>query len=347
MRALVTGSNGFVGKHLVRALAARGDDVVALDLSAWEEPQPRVQSVTADLRDADALLKAAQGVDVVFHVASRIQTRKTGAQEVHDVNVGGTRNLMAACRAHGVARFVYVSSASVVYGGADLENGDESLPYPTHFHAPYAETKAQAEREILEASDEQLATCSIRPHIIFGPGDTRFFPAVLGRARSGKLKAYVGDAEKMSDFTYVGNLVDSLLMAADALEPGGKLAGQAYFVTNGEPMAFWEFVGRLLDGMGLSRPSFRVPYPIAFGAAAFRETMDAMRGIATSEESLTRFTIRYLTTHHYFSNAKAARDFGYAPRIDLAEGIALTLADLKKQKADGVAATGPAADARA
>lgn len=329
MRALVTGSNGFVGRHLVRALLARGDDVVGLDLSAGE-PSARLTSIVGDLRDAATVAKAVERCDVVFHVASRVQTHRVREEEVREVNVGGTEKLLAACREKGVTRFVYVSSASVVYGGQSLENGDELLPYPTHFHAPYAETKAIAERLVLESSGKGgVLTCSIRPHIIFGPGDTRFFPAIMGRAKSGKLKAYVGDASKLSDFTYVDNLVDGLLRAADRLTPGSPVAGQAYFVTNGDPRPFWEFVGKVLDGLGLARPTFRVPYPIAFSAAAVREGIDRLRGVPTSEESLTRFTIRYLTTHHYFSIEKAKRDLGFQPTVSIEEGIQRTLASLR------------------
>lgn len=328
MRVLVTGGSGFVGRHLVRALAERGDDVVALDLSDSPDAGPRVTSVRADLRDAAAVERAVSGAEVVFHAASRVQTFRTGADEVRAVNVGGTENLMAACRAKGTKRFVYVSSASVVYAGKDVENGDESMPYPTSFHAPYAETKAIAEGLVLAANDGALATCAIRPHIVFGPGDTRFFPAVLNRARSGRLRAYVGDADKKSDFTYVTNLVDALLLAGDALRPGAAIGGRAYFVTNGEPIAFWEMIGKLLDGLSLPRPTWHVPFPIAYGAAAMRETMDALRGVPTTEESLTRFTIRYLTTHHYFSNAAATRDLGYRPRVSLDEGVRRTIASL-------------------
>lgn len=327
MRALVTGGSGFVGRHLVRALAARGDEVRSLDLADAPEESTRITSLRADLRDADAIRRATEGVEVVYHAASRVQTRRTGADEVRAVNVGGTENLLAACRACGVPRLVYVSSASVVYGGADIENGDETLPYPSSFHAPYAETKAVAERTVLDASGDALRTCAIRPHIIFGPGDGRFFPAVLSRARAGTLRAYVGDPHKLSDFTYVENLVDGLLLADAALARGDAAAsGQAFFVTNGEPLPFWEMVGKLLDGLGLARPTTRVPFPIAYSAAAFRETLDALRGIPTSEESLTRFTIRYLTTHHYFSNAKAARVLGYRARVGLEDGIRRTLA---------------------
>ncbi len=327
-RVVVTGSSGFVGKHLVRELASERD-VVALDVTPGSAVDG-VEPVTADLRDSSALRAAVRGAAAVFHVASRVQTRHTGADEVFDINVGGTRHLLAASREEGVRRFVYVSSASVVYDGSDVERGDESLPYPTSFHAPYAKTKAQAEEEVLAANGlGGVLTCAVRPHVVFGPGDTRFLPAVLSRARSGRLKAYVGSAEKLSDFTYVSNLVDGLLLADASLKEGGAAAGQAYFVTNGEPMAFWEFVGRVLDGLGHARPKYRVPYPIAYGAAAVREWADALRGIPTSEESLTRFAIRYLTTHHYFSHAKATRDLGYQPKVDLTEGIARTVAGLR------------------
>jgi len=331
-RSVVTGSSGFVGSHLVTALAARGDEVIALDVAKpapAAEPRGRVRFVQADLRDAKALNAAVEGADAVFHVASRVQTRSTGAQEVFDINVGGTRHLLDACETREVPRFVYVSSASVVYDGKDIERGDESLPYPTSFHAPYAETKAVAEREVLGRNGSKgVATVAIRPHVVFGPGDGRFFPAILSRASSGRLKAYVGDKHKLSDFTYVDNLVDALISASERLDAKGPVAGQAYFVTNGEPLPFWEFIGRVLDGLGYARPKFRVPYPIAFGAAAIREGIDALRGVHSSEDNFTRFTIRYLTTHHYFSHDKATRDFGYLRRVDITEGIKRTLASL-------------------
>jgi len=331
MRAVVTGSSGFVGKHLVRALAARGDEIVAMDVvpAAELEGLANTTQTKADLRDGKALEGAVRGADVVYHVASRVQTREAGAEEVFAINVGGTRNLIEACRDMNVGKLVYTSSASVVYAGRDIENGDETLPYPKSFHAPYAETKAIAEREVLEANDARVRTCAIRPHIVFGPGDTRFFPAIWSRAKAGKLKAYVGDWNKLSDFTFIDNLVEGMLLAGDHLGPEGKAAGQAYFVTNGEPTSFWEFVGRVLDGLGFPRPKMRVPFPIAYGAAAFREALDAARGIPTSEASLTRFAIRYLTTHHYFSHAKATRDLGYKPKVALDEGIRLTVASMK------------------
>ena len=324
---VVTGSRGFLGRHLVRALAERGDTVTALDVGTGEEAaHPNVSHVAVDLRDAEAVEKTLAGADTVFHAASLVQTQRHGADEVFAVNVGGTRNVLRACRAARVPRLVYVSSASVVYDGRDVENGDETLPYPSSFHAPYAETKATAEREVLSENGEGgVFTCSIRPHVVFGPGDGRFLPAIISRAKSGKLKWYVGDPAKRSDFTYVENLVHGILLAQSHLHEGGTAAGQTYFITNGEPMPFWELIGRFLDGLGHPRPSVRIPFSIAYSAAAVRETIDSFLGRPTPEAGLTRFSIRYLTTHHYFSIEKARRDLGYEPRVSLDEGIARTL----------------------
>jgi nucleoside-diphosphate-sugar epimerase len=252
---------------------------------------------------------------------------------VRAVNIDGARNVLGACRRGGVARLIYVSSASVVYAGQDIRGGDETMAYPTRFPALYAETKAIAEREILAANGEDgVLTVAIRPHVVFGPGDTRLVPAILGRARAGKLKFKVGSDAKLSDFTYIGNVVQALLLADERLRPGSPIGGQAYFITNGEPRPFWEFVGRILEPMGLPRPRLRIPYGIAYAAAAVRETVDTVLrgGTLHAEEGLSRFSIRYLCTDHYFSHAKATRDLGYVPATRLDEAIAATVASLAR-----------------
>lgn len=322
--SLVTGACGFVGRHLVDALVARGDEVVASDVAA-EGPRDDVRYEKVDLRDDDAVGELVGGVDVVFHSASVVHTRNTNVDTVFDVNVGGTDHLLAACRQHDAARFVYVSSASAVYEGRDIENGDETMPYSSITQAPYADSKIEAERHVLAADDEGgLRTCAIRPHVVFGPGDTRFLPAIISRAQAGKLKLGVGRDHKLSDFTYVDNLVDGLLLADDKLKQG-RAGGQAYFVTNGEPRAFFSFVGQVLAELDLPPIKGYVPYALAYGVAAIKETFDALRGRPIGEEDgLSRFAIRYMCTHHYFSIDKARRELGYEPAVDLDEGIART-----------------------
>lgn len=325
--ALVTGGCGFLGRALVDALAERGDSVTVLDhqVTPWRSD---VQFVRADVRDPKVIDDAVAGQDVVIHNASLVHTKGSRVDLVREVNLGGTRNVLGACQRGQVSRLIYVSSASVVYEGADIENGDETLPYARTFPTTYAETKRIAEEEVLSASGQHgVQTCAVRPHLIFGPADTRFVPAILGRAREGKLKFKVGRGDWLSDFTYVTNIVDAILSAADRLTPGSPVAGQAYFITNGEPISFWEFVRRILGPLGFPPPRFALPAGLAYAAAAVRETFDTYvrGGTLHAEEGLSRFAVRYITTHHYYSHAKATRDLDYHPRVRLAEGIERTV----------------------
>jgi sterol-4alpha-carboxylate 3-dehydrogenase (decarboxylating) len=253
------------------------------------------------------------------------------------VNHGGTRNLLAAAKAAGVRRFVYVSSASVVYQGRDIENGDESLPYSARSQAPYADSKIAAERDVLAAGSEgALRTCAVRPHVVYGPGDGRFLPAILRRARGGGLRWGVGRGDKLSDFTYVDNLVDGLVLADRRLDADASLSGRAWFVTDGQPLAFWGFVDRVLRATGLPPTRGRIPYRVAYAAAALAESANALfRRGGGPESGLTRFAVRYMCTHHYFSIARARRDLGYDPAVRIDEGIRRTVEHLRAQGAVG------------
>jgi nucleoside-diphosphate-sugar epimerase len=326
---VVTGAGGFVGRRLAERLVASGADVVASDL---RDPGIHgARGAVCDVTDRAACERLAGGAAVIFHVASMVQTQRSGAAAVWAVNHGGTQNLLAAARAAGVLRFVYVSSASVVYQGADLENGDESLPYAAVSQAPYADSKIAAERDVLGANaPEGLRTCAVRPHLVYGPGDGRLLPAILRRARSGGLRFGVGRENKLSDFTYIDNLVDALLLADRRLEADSSLGGRAWFVTNGEPIAFWDFIDRVLAAMGLQPTKGRIPYRAAYAAAALVEGFNAICGrSAGPENGLTRFAVRYMCTHHYFSIERARRELGYEPAVGIDEGIRRTVEHLR------------------
>jgi len=323
-RALVTGGVGFVGRHLVDALIRRGDAVTTFDV-VDPTRQPDARHIKGDLRDREAVSEAVAGHDVVFHPASLVHTRNNRVGDVFDVNVGGTDHVIAACRAHEVPRLVYLSSASAVYEGVDLREGDETLPYARTSQAPYADSKIAAEKRVLAATDEALATVAIRPHVVFGPEDQRFIPAIVAKAKQGRLRFSVGRGDKLSDFTYISNLVDALLAADSLLEPESQIAGQAYFVTNGEPMGFWDFVSRLLARLDYPPILFGIPYPLAYAAAAAAEGIDTLRGgTLNTENGLSRFAIRYMCTHHYFSIDKAKRDLDWMPRVSIDEGLERT-----------------------
>lgn len=331
--SLVTGGGGFVGRALVDALRLRGDRVIVVE--PYGEPwRDDIQFERVDIRDTEALARLCEGVTTVFHNASLVHTKHNRLDDVWGVNLGGSRSVLRACWRARVKRLVYVSTASAVYEGEDIEAGDETLPYAQKSQAPYADSKIAAEREILAANGQRgVLTCAIRPHVVFGPGDSRFLPAVLGRAKSGRLRLSVGvNNDKLSDFTYVDNLVDALLLADQKLTAEGPVGGQAYFITNGEPMRFWDFVKQVLRELELPRIVGAVPYPLAYAVAAVKEGIDTLRGgTLHAEGGISRFAVQYMVRHHYFDISKARRDLGYSPRVPLAEAIRRTCADLRRR----------------
>lgn len=315
----MTGGQGFVGRALVERFRALGHEVTSFDLATG-----------GDVRDAAAVRQACAGADSVIHNASLVHTKHNRAADVWAVNLTGTQNVIEACAAHQVPRLVYISSASAVYDGADIENGDETLPYARSSQAPYADSKIAAEKAVLAFSGKgRTQACAIRPHVVFGPGDNRFIPAIVDRAKAGKLTRAVGRRDKLSDFTYISNLVDAVVAADERLAPGGAACGQAYFVTNGEPVAFFDFVERLLMQLGYPPLKGSVPYWLAYAVAAVAEGIDTLKGgTLNTENGLSRFAVRYMVTHHYFSIAKARRDLGWRPAVSLADGIRLTAAQV-------------------
>lgn len=326
MKALVTGGGGFVGGAVVDTLLARGDEVVSLARGDYPALRERgVTTLRGDLADPACAREAVVGCDVVFHVAARAGIRGTAAQFRHS-NVEGTRVLLDACREAGTRRFVFTSTPSVVHAGGDIEGGDESLPYATHFDAAYPETKAEAERLVLAANGPTLATVALRPHLVWGPGDTQLVPRILDRARSGRLRL-VGDGSAVIDTTYVDDAAQAHLDAADRLAPGAACAGRPYFITSGDPRPVRELVNGIVVAGGLEPVEGTVPLPVAVGAGAVVESvwrvLERVPFLGdVGDPPMTRFLARQLATAHWFDISAARRDLGYSPRVPLDEGFA-------------------------
>ena len=319
MKALVTGGGGFLGGAIVRLLSARGDTVRSY--SRGEYPaltRLGVEQVQGDLADREAVIRAAAGCDVVFHVAARAGIWGSYA-EYHRANVTGTENVLAACRHHGIGRLVYTGSPSVVFDGRDVAGGDESLPYPAHYEAHYPRTKALAEQLVLAANSPPLATVSLRPHLIWGPGDNHLVPRLVARARAGKLRR-IGNRPCLVDTVYVDNAARAHLLAADRLAYDGAVAGKAYFISNGEPLPLWEMVNRILAAAGLPPVTRSVSPTVAVAVGACCEILwNVLR--LPGEPPMTRFVARELATAHWFDISAARRDLGYVPEISIDEGL--------------------------
>lgn len=319
MKTLVTGGGGFLGKAIVERLLARGDEVRVLARGAYPELEEMgAETIRGDVADAEVVDRAVAGVDVVFHVAA-----KAGVwgkyEEFYRANVEGTRVIIEACKKHGVNKLVYTSSPSVIGGSEDLLGVDESVEYPTRYLAHYPATKAEAERMVMAANGEELATVSLRPHLIWGPGDNHLVPRIVARARSGKLRR-IGTGKYLVDSVYIDNAADAHLQAADALAPGSAVAGKVYFITQGEPVNVGELMDRIVVAAGMKPLERSISPGLAYFAGWMSEKVYGALG-KKEEPMMTRFLARQLSTAHYFDISAAREDFGYEPTVSIDEGM--------------------------
>lgn len=319
MKALVTGGGGFLGGAIVRMLCERGDQVRSFSRGAHPTLAALgVEQIRGDLSKRELLIKSAEGCDIIFHVAA-----KAGIwgnyDDFYSANVTGTVNVLAACRANDISRLVYTGSPSVVFDGRDVEGGDESLPYPDSYIAHYPQTKAMAEQIVLDANSPQLATVSLRPHLIWGPGDNHLVPRIVSKGRAGKLRR-IGSEPCLVDTVYVDNAAEAHLLAADRLIPGGNISGKAYFISNGEPLPLWDMVNQILAAAGLPPETRSIPPRLAYAAGAACEGLWSLLRIS-GEPPMTRFVAKELATAHWFNIAAARCDLGYEPRVSIREGL--------------------------
>jgi len=319
MKALVTGGGGFLGKAIVTQLVARGDSVRSLARGDY----PELRALGVDTRRGDvsspgAVRDAVEGCEVVFHIAAKAGIWGT-AEEYNQANIEGTRQLLEATRSAGCPRFVYASSPSVIYGGQPLEGVDESVPYPLHYDADYPRTKAAAEQLVLGANSTALRTVALRPHLIWGPGDTNLVPRIVARAKAGQLRK-VGDGKALVDTVYIDNAAEAHILAADRLTPGSAVCGRVYFISNGQPVPVGEMLERIVAAAGLPPKIRSVPAGLALAAGGAMEF--AWRALGrTDEPRMTRFLAQQLSTAHWFDISAARRDLGYVPRVSIDEGM--------------------------
>lgn len=319
MTVLVTGGGGFLGGAIVQRLVEQGAEVRSFSRARHETLDALgADQIRGDLADTAAVAKAVSGCDAVFHVAAKAGV--WGSREsYYRPNVQGTENVIAACREHGVPRLIYTSTPSVAFHGRNEEGVDESIAYPDRFLCHYAETKAIAERKVLEANDPALATVALRPHLIWGPGDTNLVPRIVERARRGKLKL-VGAGDNLVDSTFIGNAAQAHLCAANALAPGAPCAGKPYFITNGEPLPMRELINKILDAAGLPPVTRHVPPKVAYAAGWLLEQAYGVLG-KQEEPMMTRFVALQLSTAHWFDIRAAERDLGFRPAVSVTEGM--------------------------
>jgi nucleoside-diphosphate-sugar epimerase len=319
MNVLVTGGGGFMGMALIKRLIKEGHRVTSF--SRGEYPLHwalGINTVQADIRNMEALEKACKKRDVVFHLAAKVGIWGD-YDDYYSTNVTGTQNVINACKKQGVKRIVFTSSSSVVFDGADLDGIDETHPYPEKHGSHYTATKAKAEQLIIEANSDTLKTISLRPHLVWGPYDAHLIPGILKRASSGRLRR-IGDREHFIDTTYIDNMIDAILLAAEALETKKEASGRNFFITNGEPARVWDFINSIIQIAGHKPIQKKIPEKAALFAAGVAEWFHRIFK-AKSEPFITQFAIKELCTNHWFDISSAKEILGYNPRVSYAEGF--------------------------
>ena len=326
-RVLVTGGGGFIGKALTRALVDRGLQVAVVGRNSYPDLDGLgVDCLRGDIRDAAFLRRACAGRDTIFHVAARAGVWGP-RQEYFSTNLGGTENVIAACRANGVGRLVYTSTPSVVFDRGDLVGADEHTPYAGSPLCAYAASKIEAERVVLQADSSQLRTIALRPHLVWGPGDHNLIPRLLERGRAGALKV-VGNGTNRVDITYIDNAVQAHLLAADNLAGSASAAGQALFVGQAAPVALWPWINGLFARLDIPPVDRRVPFAVAWTVGLVLEGVYAALRL-TSEPRMTRFVAHQLARSHWFSHRRAEQLLGYRPTVSTAEGLERLVATLR------------------
>ena len=319
MKALVTGGGGFLGGAIVKQLVERGDKVKTIQRSDYPFlKELGVKTYKGDLTKFDDINEAVKDCDVVFHVAAKAGV--WGDYEAYyQANVIATKNVIEVCRKNNIPNLVYTSTPSVVFDGESEEGINETAPYAKTFFNAYQKTKAEAEQLVINANSESLKTVSLRPHLIWGPGDNHLVPRVINRAKTGKLKL-VGNNNYKVDSCYIDNAAKAHILAADELMADAECAGKAYFISNDEPISMAELINKILAAAGLTPVNKRVPEKLAYVVGALLELIYKTLNIK-SEPIMTRFIAKQLSTAHWFDLTAAEQDFGYKVEVSIDEGM--------------------------
>jgi nucleoside-diphosphate-sugar epimerase len=298
---------------VARRLRDRGDEVTVLQ----RRPSSLgVTEVLGDITDTESVSEALDGRDAVVHLAARVGVVGTWS-DFEETNIGGTAAVLSAAREAGVERFVYVSSPSVAHGGDPLVGAGAEPAAPERAGGHYARSKAIAEQLALGEADERLRVVAVRPHLVWGPGDTQLVGRIVDRARSGRL-ALVGSGAALIDTTYIDNAADALVAALDRAD---SLSGRAFVVSNGEPRPIGEILARIVSAAGLDEPRLRVPVAFARFGGRIAERVWETTG-RVDDPPMTEFLAEQLSTAHWFDQRDTRQALDWQPAISLDEGFA-------------------------
>ncbi len=310
MRLLVTGATSLLGRTVALQLAARGDDVTTLQRGSGPA---ELRQVRGDIRDPVTVDRACRGQDGVVHLAALVAPRARWS-DAYGVNVLGTRNLLDAA-AH-VERFVHISTPSVAFHDAPSRAaGAEAADYSGN--DAYARSKAIAERLVLRRTSELgRTTVILRPHLVWGPGDTQLVGRIVDRARAGRLVLPDG-GRALVDSTYLDDAAAAIVAGVDACRPASPALGRPWVVTGDDPRPVRELLCGIVEAAGLEFRPRSVPAPLA---AWLGRAVDAVwSGV---EPPVTHFAARQLSVAHWFDQREVHAVLGWRPTTSVDQGLA-------------------------
>lgn len=317
MKIMLTGGTGFIGGRVARALIARGDEVVAMVRDPARAAGLAAAGATimrGDVGERASLAQAVEGADAVVHAAGvPMPAPRRVFQAVH---VEGTANLVAAARAAGVKRLVNIASDAVVFSGSDLEDIDESQPYPKRYIDPYSETKALGERAALRAHEEGVfEVTSLRPGIVWGRGDSTVLP-IMAKLAAGRFGIpAVGAGDKTESTSHIDNVTGAVLAALD--EPHAR--GRAYFLPDPFEVTWRDFLARQVEAAGIAPKFISLPAALVLPAA---RAVDRGAGALGLTVPLAAFGMHQAATSRSYATTRIRDDLSFAPAVGLEEGLA-------------------------
>ncbi len=315
--AFVTGGSGFIGGRLIERLRSEGWDVRALARSAASADRVRslgAEPVQGDLDDPGAMRAGAEGTSTAFHAAAHLG--EWGRREdFMRVNVEGTKNALRATREAGVGRFVHVGTEAGLLAGEPLVNVDETAPLRPDSKALYPATKALAEQAVRDANADGFATVVVRPRLVWGRGDNTILPSMMKAVEAGRF-AWIGGGRHRTSTTHVDNVIHGLMLGAQKGRPGG-----VYFVTDGEPVVFRDFITELLGTQGMEIPDRKMPAAVAGPAAIAAEAVWRTFRLK-GDPPVTRLAVWLLSLETTIDISHARSELGYEPQRTIADGMA-------------------------
>ena len=316
MKIFITGASGFVGGAALTRLGP-GHQITAMSRSgASDKKIEAIGGTPVRCQLGSVEMADLEGVDIVIHSAAYLGPWGS-LDQFWQSNVEGTAQLLEVAKKAGVKRFIHIGTEAGCFYGQPMVGIDETYPLTTKSPYYYSRTKAEAERRVIAANDPtaNFEALSLRPRLIWGPGDQSVLPEIAEAVRQDKFM-WIGDGEALTESTYIENLVDAIELA---LEKGS--GGEAYFIVDQQSHSFRELLSGMLATQNLTVPDKSIP---AWLARCMAFTMEAIWKTFSlkSDPPVTRFAAALMSVECTVDSDKAERELGYKPAVSMEQGFA-------------------------